>query len=225
MEGDFAKKARSRIKMIDPIIAKHNHEEQEKINKDPLLSDSEKTQLIDMLDSTLENTNGHITDEKVKRLAVNGDKLGVLFARMYRKTNEGDKKRDKRLDSLEASVERLSGEVSQLRVESKEGDRDLGKSIDALRDESREDSKSLNKKLDDNQEKVMKALNELQKKELIREGKESAETSEDLSIKRQSIFMAWVERNQFWLFLIILLIGIQGGNIGKWIMGLMQLGN
>lgn len=210
--------------MIDPIIEKHNHEEQEKINKDPLLSDSEKTQLIDMLDSTLENTNGHITDEKVKRLAVNGDKLGVLFARMYRKTNEGDKKRDKRLDNLESSVERLSQEVSQLRVESKEGDRDLGKSIDALRDESREDSKSLNKKLDDNQEKVMKALNDLQKKELIREGKESAE-SEDQSLKRQNMFMAWVERNQFWLFLVILLIGIQGGNIGKWIMGLMQLGN
>lgn len=210
--------------MIDPIIEKHNHEEQEKINKDPLLSDSEKTQLIDMLDSTLENTNGHITDEKVKRLAVNGDKLGVLFARMYRKTNEGDKKRDKRLDNLESSVERLSQEVSQLRVESKEGDRDLGKSIDALRDESREDSKSLNKKLDDNQEKVMKALNDLQKKELIREGKESAE-SEDPSLKRQNMFMAWVERNQFWLFLVILLIGIQGGNIGKWIMGLMQLGN
>lgn len=224
MEGDFAKKARSRIKMIDPIIAKHNHEEQEKINKDPLLSDSEKAQLIDMLDSNLENTNGHITDEKVKRLAVNGDKLGVLFARMYRKTNEGDKKRDKRLDSLESSVERLSQEVSQLRVESKEGDDSLGKSIDALRDESREDSKSLNKKLDDNQEKVMKALNDLQKKELIREGKESAE-SEDPSLKRQNMFMAWVERNQFWLFLVILLIGIQGGNIGKWIMGLMQLGN
>lgn len=211
--------------MIDPIIEKHNHEEQEKIKNDPLLSEPEKEQLVDMLDSTLANTNGHITDEKVKRLAVNGDKLGVLFARMYRKTNEGDKKRDKRLDKLEASVEKLGKDVAQLRVESKEGDDSLGKSIDALRDESREGSKSLNKKLDENQEKVMKALNELQKKELIREGKESAETSEDLSIKRQSIFMSWVERNQFWLFLVILLIGIQGGNIGKWVMGLMQLGN
>lgn len=211
--------------MIDPIIEKHNHEEQEKIKNDPLLSEPEKAQLVDMLDSTLANTNGHITDEKVKRLAVNGDKLGVLFARMYRKTNEGDKKRDKRLDKLEASVEKLGKDVAQLRVESKEGDDSLGKSIDALRDESREGSKSLSKKLDENQEKVMKALNELQKKELIREGKESAETSEDLSIKRQSIFMSWVERNQFWLFLVILLIGIQGGNIGKWVMGLMQLGN
>lgn len=210
--------------MIDPIIEKHNHEEQEKIKNDPLLSEPEKTQLVDMLDSTLQNTNGHITDEKVKRLAVNGDKLGVLFARMYRKTNEGDKKRDKRLDNLEISVEKLSLEVSQLRVESKEGDRHLGKSIDALRDESREGSKSLSKKLDENQEKVMQALNELQKKELIREGKESAE-SEDPSLKRQNMFMAWVERNQFWLFLVILLIGIQGGNISKWVMGLMQLGN
>jgi len=210
--------------MIDPIIAKHNHEEQEKIKSDPLLPEPEKAQLIDMLDSTLENTNGHITDEKVKRLAVNGDKLGVLFARMYRKTNEGDKKRDKRLDSLEASVEKLGEEVSKLRTESKEGDDSLGKSIDALRDESREGSKSLSKKLDENQEKVMQALNELQKKELIREGKESAE-SEDPSLKRQNMFMAWVERNQFWLFLVILLIGIQGGNISKWVMGLMQLGN
>lgn len=225
MEGDFAKKARSRIKMIDPIIAKHNHEEQDKINKDPLLSDSEKAQLIDMLDSNLENTNGHITDEKVKRLAVNGDKLGVLFARMYRKTNEGDKKRDKRLDSLEASVEKLSGEVSQLRVESKEGDRDLGKSIDALRDESREGSKSLSKKLDDNQEKVMNALNELQKKELIREGKESVAENEDITIKRQNMIMAWIERNQFWVLIVLFIIGIQGGKIGDWLMGFFNLAN
>ena len=210
--------------MIDPIIAKHNHEEQEKIKSDPLLPEPEKAQLIDMLDSTLENTNGHITDEKVKRLAVNGDKLGVLFARMYRKTNEGDKKRDKRLDSLEASVEKLGEEVSKLRAESKEGDDSLGKSIDALRDESREGSKSLSKKLDDNQEKVMKALNDLQKKELIREGKESAEGG-DITLKRQNMLMAWIERNQFWLFLVILLIGIQGGNIGKWISGLLQIAN
>ena len=211
--------------MIDPIIAKHNHEEQEKINKDPLLSDSEKAQLIDMLDSNLENTNGHITDEKVKRLAVNGDKLGVLFARMYRKTNEGDKKRDKRLDSLEASVEKLGEEVSKLRTESKEGDDSLGKSIDALRDESREGSKSLNKKLDDNQEKVMKALNDLQKKELIREGKESAEeVNPDLSLKRQNMIMAWIERNQFLVLLVLFLIGIQGGKIGNWFMGLFGNG-
>lgn len=211
--------------MIDPIIAKHNHEEQEKINKDPLLSESEKAQLIDMLDSNLENTNGHITDEKVKRLAVNGDKLGVLFARMYRKTNEGDKKRDKRLDSLEASVEKLGEEVSKLRTESKEGDDSLGKSIDALRDESREDTKSLNKKLDDNQEKVMKALNDLQKKELIREGKESVEENNpDFSLKRQNMIMAWIERNQFLVLIILFLIGIQGGKIGNWFMGLFGNG-
>lgn len=211
--------------MIDPIIAKHNHEEQEKINKDPLLSESEKAQLIDMLDSNLENTNGHITDEKVKRLAVNGDKLGVLFARMYRKTNEGDKKRDKRLDNLEASVEKLGEEVSKLRTESKEGDDSLGKSIDALRDESREDTKSLNKKLDDNQEKVMKALNDLQKKELIREGKESVEENNpDFSLKRQNMIMAWIERNQFLVLIILFLIGIQGGKIGTWFMGLFGNG-
>lgn len=219
--------------MLDPIIQKHNHEEQEKIKNDPLMSESEKTQLIDMLDSTLQNTNGHITDEKVKRLAVNGDKLGVLFARMYRKTNDGDKKRDQRLDALEKSVEKLSVEVSGLREESKQGDRNLGKSIDALRDESREDSKALNKKLDENQEKVMKILNELQSKELIREGKEIAEAenpdpppapapvvvNDDPSLKRQNALMAWVERNQFLVLIILFLIGIQGGSIGKWIMG------
>lgn len=202
--------------MIDPIIEKHNHEEQDKVKNDQLLSESEKTQLIDMLDSTLENTNGHITDEKVRRLAVNGDKLGVLFSRMYRKTNEGDKKRDKRLDALEMSVERLSTEVSQLRIESKAGDKSLGESIDALRDESREGSKNLTKKLDENQEKVMGVLNDLQKKELIREGKESAE-GEDKSVKVQGMLMSWVERNQFWILLVILLIGIQGGNIGEWV--------
>ena len=206
--------------MIDPIIEKHNHEEQDKIKADPLLPEAEKAQLIDMLDSTLENTNGHITDEKVKRLAVNGDKLGVLFARMYRKTNEGDLKRDKRLDTLEQSVERLGKEVAGLRAESKEGDRDLGKSIDALRDESRESSSKLQEKMDANQKVLVDALNELQKKELIREGKESVEEHDpsDVSLKRQNMLMAWVERNQFWLLFVIFIIAVQGGKIGDWIL-------
>lgn len=206
--------------MLDPIIEKHNMEEQQKVKDDPLLSDAEKVQLVDLLDGTLQNTNGHITDEKVKRLAVNNDKLGVLFARMYRKTNEGDKKRDERLDALEKSVEKLGAEVSGLRKESKDGDRSLGKSIDALREESKASSESLNKKLDENQTKVLEAINELQKKEFIREGKEQAEAPEnDVSLKRQSMFMAWLERNQFIIFLIIILIAIQGGNIGEWIQG------
>ena len=206
--------------MIDPIIEKHNHEEQEKIKADPLLPEPEKAQLIDMLDSTLENTNGHITDEKVKRLAVNEDKLGVLFARMYRKTNEGDLKRDKRLDALEQSVERIGKEVAGLRVESKEGDKGLGKSIDALRDESRESSSKLQEKMDANQKVLIDALNELQKKELIREGKESAEKHDlsDVSLKRQNMLMAWVERNQFWLLFVIFIIAVQGGKIGDWIL-------
>ena len=206
--------------MIDPIIEKHNHEEQDKIKADPLLPEAEKAQLIDMLDSTLENTNGHITDEKVKRLAVNGDKLGVLFARMYRKTNEGDLKRDKRLDTLEQSVERLGKEVAGLRAESKEGDRDLGKSIDALRDESRESSSKLQEKMDANQKVLVDALNELQKKELIREGKESVEEHDpsDVSLKRQNMLMAWVERNQFWLLFVLFIIAVQGGKIGDWIL-------
>ena len=206
--------------MIDPIIEKHNHEEQDKIKADPLLSEPEKAQLIDMLDSTLENTNGHITDEKVKRLAVNEDKLGVLFARMYRKTNEGDIRRDRRLDTLEQSVERLGKEVAGLRAESKEGDRDLGKSIDALRDESRESSSKLQEKMDANQRILVDALNELQKKELIREGKESASDhdSPDTSITRQNMLMAWVERNQFWLLVVIFIIAVQGGKIGDWVL-------
>ena len=206
--------------MIDPIIEKHNHEEQDKIKADPLLPEAEKAQLIDMLDSTLENTNGHITDEKVKRLAVNGDKLGVLFARMYRKTNEGDLKRDKRLDTLEQSVERLGKEVAGLRAESKEGDRDLGKSIDALRDESRESSSKLQEKMDANQKVLVDALNELKKKELIREGKESVEEHDpsDVSLKRQNMLMAWVERNQFWLLFVLFIIAVQGGKIGDWIL-------
>ena len=206
--------------MIDPIIEKHNHEEQDKIKADPLLPEAEKAQLIDMLDSTLENTNGHITDEKVKRLAVNGDKLGVLFARMYRKTNEGYLKRDKRLDTLEQSVERLGKEVAGLRAESKEGDRDLGKSIDALRDESRESSSKLQEKMDANQKVLVDALNELQKKELIREGKESVEEHDpsDVSLKRQNMLMAWVERNQFWLLFVLFIIAVQGGKIGDWIL-------
>ena len=74
--------------------------------------------------------------------------------------------------------------------------------------------------MDANQKVLVDALNELQKKELIREGKESVEEHDpsDVSLKRQNMLMAWVERNQFWLLFVLFIIAVQGGKIGDWIL-------
>lgn len=190
--------------MIDPIVEKHNHEEQEKVRDCEAMSEAEKIQMIDMLDSTLDGTNGYITDEKVKRLAINTDKLALMFSHLFRRTTESGKKYEDDMESLRGEVRDMAEDVKAIRKDSQENDESLGKSLDSLRDD-------IKTTLSD----IKKTVSELRDKELLREGAEVI-PSEQQTL--QSKLMDWVSKNQFWLLVVFLIIAVQGGNLADWLL-------
>lgn len=200
--------------MIDSIIEKHNHEEQDKIRACSSMSEAEKTQMIDMLDSTLDGTNGYITDEKVKRLAINSDKLAVLFSQMFRRSADSDAKGEKDMESLRNEVRDIADDVKAIRKDSQQNDESLGRSIDALRD-------GMTKTL----EEIKDTVAEVRDRELLREGAEKAESpkdsADDGSITMQTKIMDWVTKNQFWLLIVIIIIAAQGGNLSEWLLRML----
>lgn len=196
--------------MIDPIVEKHNHEEQDKIRTCDSMSEAEKTQMIDMLDSTLDGTNGYITDEKVKRLAINSDKLAVMFSQLFRRNAIGDAKRDEDMNSLRKSVMDISDDVKAIRKDSQSNDESLGKSIDTLRD-------SISSSL----KEITQTVSQLRDRELLREGATLEDSQKNKGASVQERLMDWVTKNQFWLLIVFIIIAVQGGNLADWILKLL----
>lgn len=196
--------------MIDPIVEKHNHEEQDKIRTCDSMSEAEKTQMIDMLDSTLDGTNGYITDEKVKRLAINSDKLAVMFSQLFRRNAIGDAKRDEDMNSLRKSVMDISDDVKAIRKDSQSNDESLGKSIDTLRD-------SISSSL----KEITQTVSQLRDRELLREGATLEDSQKDKGASVQERLMDWATKNQFWLLIVFIIIAVQGGNLADWILKLL----
>ena len=190
--------------MIDELLRKHNLEEQDLVKNCDALSDSEKTRLVHMLDRAMESTNGHLTDEKVKFIAETTERLSEVVSGLFRKSASEDKLADERFNKIEKSMEDLNAKMSTMSKEAKANNDNIMKALET----------NLNE------------IKELQIKSAKRDGREEAQSqqvSEDSSsanYKTTSAFMRWISDNQFFIFIIIVLIAIQGGNIGRFLMDL-----
>jgi len=187
--------------MIDEMIKKHNLEEQELVKNCDALSDSEKTKLVHMLDRALESTNGFLTDEKVRFIAETTERLAEVISGLFRKSASEDKMADERFNKLETSLRDLDNRMKKMSEDAVKSDENIMKALDTN----------------------LKEIKELQLHIAKQDGREEAKTQiPDESVKMPNPFMKWIADNQFFVFIIIVVIAVQGGNIGNFISDLLS---